>query len=527
MTDEVFDPYLNWLGIPPQEQPPDHYRLLGLSRFESDPRRIEAASDERMAEIRRYQSGPRMVYTQRLLKEISVARLCLLDIQSKASYDTVLRGRQSLNSIGWEEPAGPALSIGPHHPPPTTPQFGYPQPAPAQYAAGPQPYGMPLAHPPQPLYAPSPPYAGQPQAPPFPSTSYPPPHDHLPMGPPIASPPIAAPPIDAPPIAPRIDAPPIDAPPIAPPSPGSGTRGRRTTRERTSGGASGAARGATKPGRTAAGKRRSGAKRDAAASPDEAPLDDIDSATLEDSRSLFRSSWFVPTLILLGAGGILAMWIIVRSGAFRQNEQTAGLGERDGRIEESVDEMDAAGSSNGAGVRIVGATAGKQPASGVTSGRQTTHSTIDNPFGAVELIQEGTGELHFTAATAEREGAGLMLETVGNDPVVVGWANAEQTLVWSFRLAKPDIFRVELVYAASEESRGAQFALQVDDEDPKANAVEPTGASDKFRTDILHLTVRRSGKHQLRIAVQDLPMGGAISLKSLRFAPKGLSDRKK
>jgi hypothetical protein len=31
----------------------------------------------------------------------------------------------------------------------------------------------------------------------------------------------------------------------------------------------------------------------------------------------------------------------------------------------------------------------------------------------------------------------------------------------------------------------------------------------------------------LRIAVQDLPMGGAISLKSLRFAPKGLSDRKK
>ena len=37
-----------------------------------------------MAEIRRYQSGPRMAYTQRLLKEISIARLCLLDIQSKA-----------------------------------------------------------------------------------------------------------------------------------------------------------------------------------------------------------------------------------------------------------------------------------------------------------------------------------------------------------------------------------------------------------------------------------------------------------
>ncbi|MFM7071120.1 MAG: hypothetical protein ACKO38_04915 [Planctomycetota bacterium] len=523
MMDEVFDPYLNWLGIPPQEQPPDHYRLLGLSRFESDPRRIEAASDERMAEIRRYQSGPRMVYTQRLLKEISVARLCLLDIQSKASYDTVLRGRQSLNSIGWEEPASPAMSIGPHHPPAATQHFGYPQPAPSPYAAGPQPYGMPPAYAGPPPYAPSPSYAGHPQAPPFPSTSYPPPHDHLPMAPPIASPPIDAPPINAPPI----NAPPIDAPPMGPPSSGSGNRGRRTTRDRASGGSSGAARGATKPGRTGTGKRRSGPTRDSAASPEDSPPDDIDGAPLEDSRSLFRSSWFMPTLILLGVGGILAMWIIVRSGAFRQDEQTAGLGDRDGRIEESVDDMDTASGSSGDRVRIVGATAGKQSGNGMTSGRQTTHSTIDNPFGAVELIQEGTGELHFSAATAEREGAGLTLETVGNDSVVVGWASPEQTLVWSFRLAKPDIFRVELVYAASEESRGAQFALQVDDEDPKANAVEPTGASDKFRTDILHLTVRRSGKHQLRIAVQDLPMGGAIALKSLRFAPKGLSDRKK
>jgi hypothetical protein len=25
-----FDPYHRWLGIPPQEQPPNHYRLLAL-----------------------------------------------------------------------------------------------------------------------------------------------------------------------------------------------------------------------------------------------------------------------------------------------------------------------------------------------------------------------------------------------------------------------------------------------------------------------------------------------------------------
>ncbi len=33
----AFDPYHQWLGIPPHEQPPHFYRLLGLQRFESDP----------------------------------------------------------------------------------------------------------------------------------------------------------------------------------------------------------------------------------------------------------------------------------------------------------------------------------------------------------------------------------------------------------------------------------------------------------------------------------------------------------
>ncbi len=33
-----------WLGVPPAEQPPDHYRLLGLTRFEADPTVIGAAA---------------------------------------------------------------------------------------------------------------------------------------------------------------------------------------------------------------------------------------------------------------------------------------------------------------------------------------------------------------------------------------------------------------------------------------------------------------------------------------------------
>ncbi len=31
-----FDPYREWLDIPPADQPPNYYRLLGLSLFEND-----------------------------------------------------------------------------------------------------------------------------------------------------------------------------------------------------------------------------------------------------------------------------------------------------------------------------------------------------------------------------------------------------------------------------------------------------------------------------------------------------------
>jgi hypothetical protein len=371
------------------------------------------------------------------------------------------------------------------------------------------------------------------------------------MGPP----PVSAPPVTAPPVAaPPVTAPPVDEPPAAtaglpfldrpaggrgaaerPAGREGGKRGQRSAPERGTASASASPRGSAKAGRGGSRKQPTATARTTTGYRSHGSANEADDASvaeelLEDERlaegaSLFRSSWFLPTLILLGVGGILAMWIVVRSGAFRSPPTPAdALGDRDGLIEESV--ADSEGASGAAGASG-GGDAGKKSGSGTSSSRRTNRSTIDNPFGAVELIQEGTGELHFTAQTAELAGGGLALEVRGGDSVVVGWANAEQTLVWSFRLAKPDIFRVELTYAAGEETRGAQFALQVDDEEPKANAVEPTSGPDKFRTDILHLPIRRSGKHQLRIAVQDLPPGGAIAVKSLRFVPKGLSDRKK
>ena len=44
MTDP-FDPYYTWLGIPPKDQPPNHYRLLAIERFESNADVIANAAD--------------------------------------------------------------------------------------------------------------------------------------------------------------------------------------------------------------------------------------------------------------------------------------------------------------------------------------------------------------------------------------------------------------------------------------------------------------------------------------------------
>ena len=86
-----FDPYHKWLGIPPAEQPPNYYRLLGISLFESDTDVIEVAADQRMAILRSFQAGPHSDLTQKLLNEVTAAKLCLLKAERRTKYDATLR----------------------------------------------------------------------------------------------------------------------------------------------------------------------------------------------------------------------------------------------------------------------------------------------------------------------------------------------------------------------------------------------------------------------------------------------------
>jgi len=93
---EAFDPYHKWLGIPPQEQPPHHYRLLGVKPFEDDPDVIENAADRQMKHVRSFQAGPHSEASQRLLNELSVAKLCLLDPKRRSAYNESLKKDRGL-----------------------------------------------------------------------------------------------------------------------------------------------------------------------------------------------------------------------------------------------------------------------------------------------------------------------------------------------------------------------------------------------------------------------------------------------
>jgi hypothetical protein len=88
---EGFDPYYRWLGIAPRDQPPNHYRLLGIDLLEGNADVIQAAADRQMKHLRSYQMGEYASLSQELLNEVAQAKLCLLNPDRKAEYDQWLR----------------------------------------------------------------------------------------------------------------------------------------------------------------------------------------------------------------------------------------------------------------------------------------------------------------------------------------------------------------------------------------------------------------------------------------------------
>ena len=88
---DEYDIYHLWLGIPPEEQPPNHYRLLGVPLFERNEEVIRNAADRQRSHVKRLGVNQFQTVGQQLLNEIEVARICLLRPEKRAAYDEKLR----------------------------------------------------------------------------------------------------------------------------------------------------------------------------------------------------------------------------------------------------------------------------------------------------------------------------------------------------------------------------------------------------------------------------------------------------
>jgi hypothetical protein len=92
---DSFDPYYIWLGIPPKDQPANHYRLLGLQDLEENADVIDAAANRQTTYLHEMAAGPNRQESQQLLNEIAAARRCLLNPESKQAYDETIRAKQA------------------------------------------------------------------------------------------------------------------------------------------------------------------------------------------------------------------------------------------------------------------------------------------------------------------------------------------------------------------------------------------------------------------------------------------------
>ena len=106
---QKFDPYHRWLGIPPHEQPPTLYRLLGISDFESDQDVIKEATYRQIGHIKQYSSGPHRDAANRILNELSQAQVTLLDLKKKTQYDISI---QSTDDEVGDASANDEVNVG-------------------------------------------------------------------------------------------------------------------------------------------------------------------------------------------------------------------------------------------------------------------------------------------------------------------------------------------------------------------------------------------------------------------------------
>jgi hypothetical protein len=90
-TNDEFNGYRKWLGIPENKLPPTHYNLLGMNIDEDDPDVIRAAVEQRKAFIESQRGRGHDTEVTEILYRIGEAEVTLLNSEMRRDYDRSLR----------------------------------------------------------------------------------------------------------------------------------------------------------------------------------------------------------------------------------------------------------------------------------------------------------------------------------------------------------------------------------------------------------------------------------------------------
>ncbi len=136
---------------------------------------------------------------------------------------------------------------------------------------------------------------------------------------------------------------------------------------------------------------------------------------------------------------------------------------------------------------------------------------------AVVVLQEGSGELNLTPATAMVEGQ-VVREVVGTSEVLSRWSTAEDIAEWQFKLVKPGFFQLEMQYVAHPSIGGKQVEIAWDKEKKLFSLRAPDSAEAVVRDSHIIL-IKRGGEHTLTFRPTGAWREGALQLISVRLVP--------
>lgn len=105
--------YHRILELPKEVTSPDAYQLLGLARFESDPKKIKTAAMDRNALLQRMQNAENYEAVKRLEREVGEAMVCLSNPTRKAEYDQKLTQPVAIMEAPPKPPAPPVQDTQP------------------------------------------------------------------------------------------------------------------------------------------------------------------------------------------------------------------------------------------------------------------------------------------------------------------------------------------------------------------------------------------------------------------------------